>query len=125
VRYILTNIEKNQGGMSVEADSPSHNIEHILPESPGDGWSRFSEETAEAFVFRLGNFAILKTKENRDAGNRSFEDKKTIYAESQFKCTAILADEADWTPQSIERRQREMAQSAVAIWRVDVLSQSP
>lgn len=103
-------------------DSERYSLEHILPENPGD-WPQFSEEEFEDSVYRLGNLALLEASKNRGMGNLPFNQKKPIYAASQFEITKNIAlDNSDWNVSRLAARQTWMAHQATSIWRIAQLS---
>jgi hypothetical protein len=120
VRYILSKLEQQAGGVEFDYDSPAYTIEHILPQSPEAGWEAFSDRDLEEFVYRLGNMTIIESSRNRDAGNKSFAQKRVIYQESRFRLTQQLTQEEEWTPERLAARQREMARLAAVVWRIDI-----
>lgn len=123
VRYLLCALEKQTSGNDHDADSDSFNIEHILPQNPGEDWNQFRDEDAEVMAYRLGNMTLMQTGANRDAGNASFAEKKPAYAASLFEITKKVAtDNADWTPERLSARQTWMANQASTIWRIAQLS---
>lgn len=123
VRYILCALERHLGGIDLSFTSDSFNIEHVLPQNPKAGWESFSNEEAEALVYRLGNMTLLRTGVNRDLGNASYAVKRDVLAESGFEVTRMVAAEnAEWTPERIQARQQWMANQATAIWRIAQLS---
>lgn len=122
-RYILFTLEKHSTGNEMDMDSPRYTLEHVLPESPTEKWSQFSDEDFEQSVYRIGNYALLSSDRNRKAGNLSFDEKKTIYERSEFELTRRIASENDdWTVDRLSERQRWMARQATAIWRISQLS---
>lgn len=123
VRYLLCAFEKQTSGNDYDADSDSFNIEHILPQNPGEGWNQFRDEDAEIMAYRLGNMTLMQSGANRDAGNALFAEKKPAYAVSPFEITKKVAtDNADWTPERLSARQTWMANQAASIWRIAQLS---
>jgi len=124
VRYILCRIEEHYSKSGIAAfESDAYNLEHLLPQNPGEGWSDFNDEQLEVLVFRLGNTTLLRTVANRDAGNVDYPSKRLTYSESQFAITRKIAeDNAEWTPERIAARQQWMAAQATAIWRISQLS---
>jgi hypothetical protein len=123
VRYLLCALEKHLSSQDYDADSDSFNIEHILPQNPGDGWDAFQDEETDALIYRLGNMTLMQSGPNRDAGNGTFAGKKSSYAASTFAITQkVAADNADWTPERIFARQNWMATQASAIWRIAQLA---
>ena len=123
VRYILCSLEQQHSGVALDFESERNTIEHVLPQNPTEGWDAFSDEEADAMVYRLGNMALLEKGINHDAGNASYADKRTRLAQSQFGLTQQLAeDNAEWVPERIANRQRQLARIACTVWRVDMLS---
>lgn len=122
VRYILLKMEQYTSGNSYEMDSDQFNVEHILPESPGDEWDAFADKDIESSVYRLGNMTLMNAADNRRIGNAGFETKKSAYESSTFAITKKVAlDNNEWTVERIAGRQRWMANQAKAIWRVSQL----
>ena len=123
VRYILSELERHVGGAAPDLDDAAVSIEHILPEHPGAGWDRFASEQLDELVHRLGNLTLLGSSPNRDVGNADFATKRELFRNSAFKLTAKLAaDFEEWTPETIDRRQMQLARFAKAVWRLDQLS---
>ncbi len=96
------------------------NLEHVLPEKPGENWPLFTPEMAAAFYKRLGNVALLQAKANCDLRSSSFVEKRVVYAESPYELTSQIAAIKDWTSQSIAQRQAQMAELAVKTWPMKV-----
>jgi len=92
------------------------NLEHILPESPGKNWPQFSPELAEALYRRIGNLALLQASKNSNLKSEPFAVKKKLYSVSKFKLTSEVATAADWTPDTIAKRQDAMADLALKAW---------
>jgi uncharacterized protein with ParB-like and HNH nuclease domain len=117
VRYILAKLEADASQIDVNEDSFS--IEHILPESPSSEWQQnFTDTQIEEMVYRLGNLTLLEPHLNRQVGNELFPMKGTVYQQSVYTLTqSILAEE--WTPNTLARRQNDLAKRAVHIWRSD------
>lgn len=123
VRYILFRLEQHIAHREYDAESNHYTIEHILPENPGDGWSQFSDDEVERFVYRLGNMTLLQAASNRDLGNKPFTDKREVYRVSTFETTRKVAeDNSHWDSGRIATRQHWMAKQAVSIWRIAQLS---
>ena len=123
VRYLLFALEAHLTGSVYDFDSPRYRLEHILPENPAGNWGQFSDEQVEAAVYRLGNFVMLETKANRELGNRPFDEKRPVYAQSVLDLTRRIAeDNSEWTLDRLAERQRWMARQATGIWRVAQLA---
>lgn len=119
VKYILAKIDAQMTSGSYAFPGSDITIEHILPESPGEGWAHFDDAEVASEVYRLGNMTLLESKLNRDAGNLSFDKKVPYYEKSKIHSTCVLASSFDrWDNRSIERRQNQLAKVASGIWRV-------
>lgn len=124
VRYILCKLEKQQeGGIDFDPDAPAYTIEHVLPQSPDAGWDAFSDRDLEAFVYRIANMVMLETARNKAIGNKPYTDKRVVLQQSAMRLTQKLANEnAEWTPERLNSRQRQLANIATSVWRVAQLS---
>ncbi|MCA9998626.1 MAG: DUF262 domain-containing protein, partial [Anaerolineales bacterium] len=123
VRYILFQLEEHITGHDYDFHSEKYNIEHILPENPGDDWKHLSDAEVERSLYRLGNMTLLKSKINRSLGNQGFAEKKEAYQTSEFVITHRVPEEnEDWNEKRIAERQRWMAKQAISIWRIEQLS---
>jgi hypothetical protein len=123
VRFILCALEKRLSTQEYNFVSDAHNVEHILPQNPQQGWENFSDEEADALTYRLGNMTLLQSGANKDLGNGTYAAKRVIYRLSGFAITQkIAAEHAEWTPERIAAHQQWMANQATAIWRIAQLS---
>ncbi|WP_330204702.1 DUF262 domain-containing HNH endonuclease family protein [Cyanobacterium sp. Dongsha4] len=115
VKYILCKLESYISGLEINEDSFS--IEHILPESPSNQWQEyFTDNQIEEMVYRLGNMTLLEPNLNREIGNKKYTLKREIYQQSNYQLTQKIQAE-EWNPQSLNRRQIELAKKAIQIWR--------
>jgi hypothetical protein len=123
VRYILCALEKQLSGQEFSLLSESLSVEHVLPQSPAEGWEAFSDEEVEAMVYRLGNMTLLQSRANRDAGNATYAEKRGLLEKSGFAISRKLASENFvWSPERIAAHQAWMATQATGIWRIAQLS---
>ncbi len=121
-RYILCRLDNAGGGPVIDWNTDPGTIEHILPENPSAEWDASVAPDRQAqYAYRLGNLTLLEKRVNRDAGNRTFEQKLELYEQSQYRMTKALREHApsDWTVSAIEARQARMAARAKAIWKSD------
>lgn len=119
VRYILCALEKHLSGQDYSFTSDSFNIEHVLPQNPQADWDAFSDEEADALVYRLGNMTLMQTGANKDLGNTAYAAKRAAFEQSGFAITRKIAtDHAQWSPERIAAHQNWMAAQATAIWRI-------
>lgn len=123
VRWILCAMEKHLTSQDLRHDSDAFNIEHVLPQNPGPGWTGFTDAEVEASVFLLGNMTLLRRDENSGIGNASYAEKRAVLQRSSFEVTRRLAAEHDdWNRMSVAEHQHWMASQAAAIWRINQLS---
>lgn len=123
VKFILCSLEKHLSQQDYDFSSDAFNIEHVLPQNAPDGWGNFTNEEADAMVYRLGNMTLLQTSTNRDLGTVEYGERRAAYQQSGFSITQKLGnDHAEWTPEQVAARQNWMALQATAIWRIAQLS---
>lgn len=123
VRYILCELERQHSGQDNDFESDTFTVEHVLPQNPETGWEQFTDEDAEAMVYRIGNMALLAKGANKEIGNAAYGIKRSVLQASGFGLTQKLGEEnADWTPDRIAARQKLLAKLATSIWRIDQLS---
>jgi hypothetical protein len=91
-------------------------LEHIMPQSPLSGWAHIDEAEQKAYVRRIGNLTLLDKKLNEKAGNIPFAEKKGTFSQSSIFITKKITEYDDWSPQVIEKRQKELAEAAVSAW---------
>ncbi|MFI5274313.1 MAG: DUF262 domain-containing protein [Ktedonobacterales bacterium] len=125
--YVLRRLDSSLAGAGAIYDRKQMTVEHILPRnpSPQSEWVRLfpSEEERARYIHRLGNLALLARGKNERASNWDFATKKQRYFASQdgvtpFALTTQVLREAEWTPQVIERRQRELIEHLRQLWRL-------
>ena len=120
-RFVLFQIEQQASASSLDFESARYDMEHVLPEHPGEDWQQFDDRQRDACTYRIGNLTLLTAGHNRDAGNAGYAAKRSIYHGSEFAITRKLAEDYDtWTPDKIRSRQAWMARQATAIWRIDL-----
>lgn len=122
VQYILKKLEHSESGNSVDLATNQFNIEHILPQRAGAGWDQFNSVRQQQSIYRLANMVILEKSINKNIGNCPYEVKRESLKKSAVVITAGLANfYDDWSPETIDSRQRFLAKKAKTIWRVNGL----
>ncbi|MFZ1101419.1 MAG: DUF262 domain-containing HNH endonuclease family protein [Hyphomicrobiaceae bacterium] len=95
-------------------------IEHVLPQKPGPNgeWGQAFPDAAERerLTHLLGNLTLLTSNKNKKVSNLPFAQKKerifSLQENNCFALTANLAGHAQWTPDTIQRRQNELLRHA-------------
>ena len=102
-------------------------VEHVLPQNPAPNsmWVKWfpSQEEGELYVNRLGNLVLLSSGKNSQAQNYDFDLKKQKYfttktGVSPFALTTQVLNEQEWTPEVINRRQKELIGILKNLWRL-------
>lgn len=121
-RYYLRTIEQrlaqDAGAKEHEvvSDEQQVNLEHVFPQrAKREEWPQFADEDL-ASVYRLGNMTLLLASENSKLGNRPYPAKREAFAKSSLKITRNVATRETWSPQTIEERQRWLAEVAIRAW---------
>lgn len=124
-RYVLLRLDE------VLAQDPgvsySHgvlSIEHVLPQRPREEsvWiANFTDQQRDYWVHRLGNLVLLNRKKNSQASNYDFDEKKLKYFSASggsavFALTTQVLSEPTWTPEVVERRQKELVRRLATEW---------
>ncbi len=118
VRYILFSIENHLNHTDYDFESNPGTIEHILPENGNEKYiDEFPQSIHESLVYRIGNYTILEDDKNRECETRSFGQKKKVFQTSQYELSRQVQAN-DWTPNTIDIRQEELAKYASSIWRI-------
>jgi uncharacterized protein with ParB-like and HNH nuclease domain len=120
VRYILSKLEIQYGGNEPELNSKILSVEHVLPENPNEHWMEvFNGVDIDSFIYRLGNLTLLETNKNKEADRKPFNEKAAIYETSNYKLSKTLTTVQDWNTSSISVRQKDMANKAATVWKIN------
>ena len=100
-------------------------VEHVLPQTPPEDsqWRHwFTNEERETWTHKLANLVLLSRRRNTAASNRPFREKIDTYlmrkGATPFRLTQEIRDESEWTPQVLQRRQRELIDKLSDEWRL-------
>lgn len=123
-RYYLRSMEKSlkqdpHPEYVPNEDVRDVNLEHVLPLHPDESWQSESE-SAEAAQKFLGNMVLLKSTQNKDIGNSSFEKKRKVLSESGYYITKKVAAYDSWGVDEIKKHQIELAMIARKTWNLDL-----
>jgi hypothetical protein len=126
-QYVLMRLDGALSDGSATYEYPTISIEHVLPQHPAAGsiwvsWFPDPEQHASV-VHRLGNLVLLSRRKNSAASNYDFEKKKHQYFTSKtgvspFALTTQVLGEKEWTPDVVQRRQRDLHHRLTKLWRL-------
>ncbi len=122
-RYYLRAIEIYRAGKpkpelgGIFEDTLAFNLEHVLPLNPNEKW-QLSDDVLQVYPRRLGNMTLLEPAVNVDIGNKTFDEKKVIFAQSPLYISQEIAKFSEWGPDEIDKRQIALADDALKIWTV-------
>lgn len=123
-RYYLRALQVKASGTDEPEWEPTEDpvitLEHVMPQSPGEGWFGLGDETHGLYYKRIGNLALLRESKNTRLGNRPFSDKRAVLAASGYSLTAEIGQDTDWGPPEIEARQARLAKLAVKTWPLSI-----
>jgi len=99
-------------------------IEHVLPQALKDDYwkQRFTEDQHRLNLHRLGNLALLSGNKNYKVQYFGFDRKKKTYNDPKkkvsFDLTKEVADQSEWTEDTIKARQDRLLKLAGETWRI-------
>ena len=122
---LLKRLDSLLAGTGAKYEHKVITVEHVLPQNPhGDSeWVAWfpDREIRDSWTHRLANLVLLSRRKNSSASNLNFQDKKEKYFKSgsisPFVLTTSVLNETEWTPEVLERRQRELIQELSREWR--------
>jgi hypothetical protein len=125
--YVLRRLDSWLAEAAARYDQRKLTVEHVLPRNPkaGSEWTRAFATAQERnrWVHKLGNLALLTRDKNENASNYDFATKKRIYFASHggvtpYALTTRVLREEVWTPEVVERNQRELTGLLRERWRL-------
>lgn len=120
-RYFLRSLEMTAKGEGEPWHIPNDdrdviNLEHVLPDKPGENWPQFTEDEVKLYKKRLGNLVLLRASENSEMQSDSFSHKREVYANCPYVLTSQVAEVSNWRPSEIIERQKVLAGFALKTW---------
>lgn len=118
ILFLLRKIEQQLSG---EEPPLTLTLEHVLPASPDDAWQeRFGRNNYEDGINRLGNIALLPSKQN--LGQEDFAAKKREgLGNSPYKINQHIAEYEEWNMDSLQDHQKWLAKQAKTVWKITQL----
>lgn len=121
-RLILRRISAELGSDSGDIDGVNATVEHVLPRRPAAGspWRKAfpGKNAIKENTHRLGNLAVLSLAHNQEAGIEPYEVKRQLLRRSTYALARNAAVAADWTPDVIERRSRDLVNLLLKTWKL-------
>ncbi len=102
-------------------------LEHVFPLLPGDDWTGDGERvwadysddeqnSHRALAQTLGNLALLEQPLAERAFDRSFPEKRAVYAQSEVSISRALAELPAWGTAAIAERTVQLTELFLAVW---------
>ena len=120
VKYILIKLENQLSNSNYDMEDSEITIEHILPENYTEHYKTNFEYDIDSYIYRLGNYSLLKHKDNKKAANNNFKDKLMIFKNSEFVLSNKLSNLSEWTPNNLIQRQAKLAKCAKTVWKISL-----
>lgn len=122
-RYYLRSLEMTAKGDPQPWHIPNDdqtviNLEHVLPEKPGEIWPQFNEDEVKLYRNRIGNLTLLRAADNSRLQSNDFEAKRAVYADCPYEITRQIAESREWIAQRIFERQKLLAELALQTWKL-------
>ncbi len=116
VKLILESLTDSLSKEQVNKQNLS--VEHIMPQKLNSQWKSMlganSADVHKKFLHTLGNLTL--TGYNIEMGNKPFDEKKSIYLESNVSLNKYFQDITIWNAQAIKERAQKLADIAIQVW---------
>ena len=127
VKPLLLRLDLTLSDGSAVYDYPTISVEHVCPQTidPGSQWGDwFSDRKAHNdWVHRAANLVLLTHRKNSSASNWDLNRKKSAYFVKDDACPFLLTqqvlDATEWTPRTLEDRQKEVLRTLSKSWGIE------
>lgn len=93
--FLLLKINEEQMDKEIDTKTmflePSHSLEHIMPQTPDNGWEVMDGTFRETHLHSIGNLTLLGKNFNSRVSNKSLTDKEKLYRNSSYAITRQVA----------------------------------
>ncbi|WP_337366557.1 DUF4357 domain-containing protein [Phascolarctobacterium sp.] len=117
-RWVLDKIEAHNNPAPV--DLSQLNIEHIMPQTSNDYWTKISGLEADEYidtVNKLGNLTLAAATDNSKMGNKDFNSKKKVLENtSHLKLNEDILKKDLWTPKDIDERTKVLTDKIIKLF---------
>lgn len=122
--YIIQRLDSFYSDGGASYNEKLFTIEHVLPQNPNPDseWAKsWSKEQQVKWLNRLANLVPLTRQRNSAAQNYDFQTKKEKYFQSKkgtssYKLTTQVLSYQEWTPEIVEKRQKQLLGKLVDGW---------
>lgn len=120
--FIILELNRALGGDF--SDSKDFWTEHVLPQTPAEGWDAFTAEQRVHMTNRLANLIPLSPEGNNGVSNDPYVKKRPVYLhDSKYKMARQFAETySEWTPKQLEERGEVLAVQCLKRWPYGPLS---
>jgi hypothetical protein len=116
-QVILECLEQSYGHHEIVGFAES-SIEHVMPQTLTPEWYEMLGAEAVSvhaeWLHTIGNLTL--TGYNPELSNRSYAEKRTLFALSHFELNRHFGDYARWSVCEIEERARDLFKIAIQLW---------
>ncbi len=112
-RYLLLKLDLIYGALTttLQFDRKTSSVEHIMPRKiEGSNW-RIDPKFHSQYVHKLGNIVLIDRVKNSSMSNKSYANKKEIYAnyiETRANTIHVFMNYSEWTRETIQQNQRRI-----------------
>lgn len=93
-------------------------IEHILPQTLTDYWTKAlgpeAEKTHQELLHLIGNLTL--SGYNSELSNHTFTKKTERLKKSHIEMNRWIAEQSEWTEKQIRERSNKLAETAILLW---------
>lgn len=127
VRPLLLRLNDLRTDGAIHDYGKTISVEHVLPQNPNrdSEWLRWfpNLDDRSRWTNSVANLVLLSRKKNTQARNYEFDKKKDTYFSSKngvttFALTVEVLKESVWTPDVLDRRQKELCATLIKEWRL-------
>ena len=127
VRPLLLRLNDLRTDGAIHDYGKTISVEHVLPQNPNrdSEWLRWfpNLDDRSRWTNSVANLVLLSRKKNTQARNYEFDKKKETYFSSKngvttFALTVEVLKESVWTPEVLDRRQKELCATLIKEWRL-------
>ena len=117
-KYTLAMLENKMSPREQVSLTALITIEHIMPQTLSTTWKadlgKDFEQIQAQWLHTAGNLTLSGS--NPELGNKSFSEKKIVFATSNFALSRELAAVPAWLETNIKERGNKLAEMALQIW---------